>query len=77
MGRHDGEQILEKKGVMNISDIQGKDIWSGRKKKSMIFYSATNEGQMEWDLMQSHLIFLVQTKLIPLQQFERYKYLLN
>lgn len=42
------------KRVMNISDIQGKDIWSG---KSMIFYSATNEGQMEWDLLQSHLIF--------------------
>ncbi len=69
MGRHKGEQILEKKKrVMNISDIQGKDIWSGEK-KSMIFYSATNDGQMEWDLLQSHLIFLelMLTKLIYLR----------
>lgn len=45
------------KKVMNSSDIRGKDIWCG-KKKSMIFYSASSEGQMKWDLMQSDLIFL-------------------
>lgn len=39
------------KKVMNICDIQGKDIWSG-KKKSMIFYSAIKWGTNEVRLLR-------------------------
>ncbi len=72
MGLHHGEQILEKKRVMNIADIQGEDIWPGKKKINDILLSNQWETNGVRPYTES-LIFLEQMQTIfhtSLQQFQ-------